>query len=328
MSRVAAVVVNWQQPELTLQCLDSLPALGDDCATFVVDNGSRDDSVDTIADWCRDHFAEASPQDAATARAVTVALDQNRGFAAGNNAALELILAEDRFDWVWLLNNDTRAEPEALAALLERARSEPRLGIVGSTLLRPDGRIQCAGGYRYQPALTTISAQYGNAALADIAEADERALHLDYIAGASMLIRTALLRETGLLDERFFLYCEELDLARRAQTKGWELGWAKRSRVVHIGGATTGSRRPGEAAGTTLAALHENLSALRYTWKHHPWLLPVALPGRLGFKTISILQRRAWREFAPLVRACGQFLIQPGGRPSRAAATPRITCYQ
>ena len=145
-----------------------------------------------------------------------------------------------------------------------------------------------------------------------------------------MLVRTELLERVGPLNEIFFLYCEELDLAVRAKQLGFDTGWARDSVVYHEGGVSTGSRTSTNESGSDLAAYHENLSALRYTRLHHRHALPVAMTARLLFKCASIAYRRSWNEYRPMFRAYRDFVF---GRPTQPQSTgafdePRVTTYE
>jgi hypothetical protein len=121
---------------------------------------------------------------------------------------------------VWLLNNDAEPEPATLAALVDEAEADPRVGIVGAVL------PGVWGGGR-------VSEWTGVAR--PVSEPGER---LDYVAGTCMLIRRRVLEQIGLFDEAFFFYYEDADFCRRARQAGWRLSVAPEARVGHAGGAS------------------------------------------------------------------------------------------
>ena len=239
--RVAAVVLNFNGAEDTLGCLESLVAMQPaPDAIHVVDNASDDDSVERI----RARFP-----------AVNVSVNEaNHGFGGGLNPLLERLL-QNGAKWIWLLNNDTRVAPDALSRLLEYAGRRPEAGAVGARILdlHPPHALQTWGGGRI--AWWRGSSRHFTAETAD----DE----LDYITGASMLLRAAALRETGLFDPRFFLYWEDGDLCLRLRAAGWKLTVAADAVVYH------------RLSGTTVEASANkdqliNASAVRFFRKHAP----------------------------------------------------------
>ena len=162
LSSVAIVVLNYNNPQATIECLDSLCHL--DYPVFqpiVVDNGSADRSCDTIKDWCQNksiRLVELNIQEAESSKAepsapvskntlILIQSGANLGYAGGNNIGIRYAL-ERQFPYLWILNNDTKVEPGALIALFAQAESDPRIGLTGATLVyetRPD-QIQSAGG--------------------------------------------------------------------------------------------------------------------------------------------------------------------------------------
>ena len=116
--RVGVVVLNYRGVADTIACLESLAALRRSGARVVVDNGSADGSAERLA---------------AVPGVELIVNESNLGFAAGNNVAIERLLA-DGFEFVWVLNNDTVVEPGCVARLLAVADADPRIGAVGSVI--------------------------------------------------------------------------------------------------------------------------------------------------------------------------------------------------
>ncbi|MGE3297360.1 MAG: glycosyltransferase family 2 protein [Porticoccaceae bacterium] len=241
---VCIVTLNWRGADDTLGCVESLRLLDyPNFRVLVVDNGSGDDSVARIAEVCPDIDL--------------VETGANLGFAGGCNVGIRRALALGA-DYVWLLNSDTRADPRALTAMVEVAEADARVGAVGSLICdraNPD-RVLAWGGGR-------VDLRFGRPAhtLAQVADAE-----LDYLTGASLLLRTRALEAVGLLDEGYFLYWEETDLCYRLREQGWRLAVASGSRVLH--------RAPGASQRRLRQKdRHFNQSAVRFMFRYakHPW---------------------------------------------------------
>lgn len=216
-ARVAIVVLNWNGWRDTLECLASLEKLNyPNYEVVVVDNGSTDGSQTMIRD--------AYP-------GITVLeMGDNLGFAVANNYAIRYAINEGA-DFLWLLNNDTVVDTEALNALITEAVSDRRVGMVGSKIkwyYQPD-TIGNAGG-----AISTSTARTWlvGAGEADVGQWD-MPRDVDWVSGCSMLASKELVEDVGLLDRRFFLFFEETDWAIRARQKGWRVRYQPKSTVWH-----------------------------------------------------------------------------------------------
>lgn len=239
---VAIVIVNYQSAKLVINLLDSL--LQDSAANIkvcVVDNASPDNSLAILAakidqppfrDFCQ-----------------LVPASKNGGFSAGNNVILQHFLSEDspNTDFVWLLNPDTEVKPGALDAMLACMAIQPDAGICGSQLLAVDGQ-QHVSAFRFHSLMTEalsairlgkLSALFPEANLVQPVSGNQP-VKTDWVPGASMLIKTALLRDVGLFDENYFLYFEETDFCLAAHRAGWSCWLVPQSQVMHIEGQSTG----------------------------------------------------------------------------------------
>ena len=243
--------------------------------------------------------------------------NENLGFAAGHNQNLARILKDPAPDYVWLLNNDCLVDAHTIPALLECAGRHPEVGMWGATLLEPDGEIiQCAGGCFYSTWLSSYR-QYGKGiALAHRDHLDNA--HFDYLAGASLFMPASTLtmglrppksragaQEHPWLNEEFFLFFEELDLAARLQP-GLKMAWCRQALIRHVGGAGTDSRQGNRSPN---AEYHSTLSALKFTWLYHPGRFWVMAPARLIAK--GLVNLAAWRFdlLQALVSAYREFWI-------------------
>jgi GT2 family glycosyltransferase len=309
--RIAVCVLNWQQPDITIQCLEALAGLpelkdgGLEAQVLVVDNGSRDDSVARL----RTHLGGRDGWQLLEA-------GDNLGYAGGNNLAIRFALERLGPDYCWVLNNDTLPRPGSLRALVECAAAEPEIGVWGSTLLEPDGEtVQCAGGCYYFPWLGAERKVLRGLPLARLAEARPWR-PLDYVCGAAMLVRSEVLRDTGGLDDSYFLYFEELELVRRLAGR-WGIGWCRGSLVVHLEGGSTTLGAPQRRSPVT--EYHADYSLLQYTARHHRGLFPLTLGLRFIIKGALFLVWRRRDLLVAMLRAHRDFFQGRGRCPPVAS---------
>ena len=255
---VHVVIVNYRTAALTIDCLVSLAQERDrlrgrvaiTCAA--VDNSSQDGSAEAVAEAVRQHgwgdWCTPMP------------LEVNGGFAAGNNAGIRPALSlDDPPHYVLLLNPDTVVRPGGVEELVKFMQANPRVGITGSRLEYPDAEPQ-ASAFRFHGVLSQFEhgARLGpvSRVLARWAVAPpprDEPHPTDWVAGASMMIRRGVFDDIGLMDERYFLYFEEVDFCLRARRAGWTCWYVPASRVVHLVGQASGvtdkkrpaRRRPG-----------------------------------------------------------------------------------
>lgn len=277
---VAVVIVNWNRRQLTLDCVDAVQHCGGVRRILVVDNGSDDGSADALR--CRAPSIEV------------VEASRNLGFAAGNNLAFRA-LERDPPDYVWLLNNDARPTPAALAALVATSQAQSRHAAVGSVLVAPDGTVEACGSGRVN-FFTGVPRHHRT--LGEVA--------FDYLVGASVLVRWTALAEVGYFDERYFLYWEDADLCFRFRQAGWTLGVAENAVVRHEGQASSGFRSPTWDREFTA-------SSVVFFTRHARWALVPIVVGSSGR-----IVRRALGGRWTNVRATWQGLAR-GLRDARAA---------
>lgn len=222
---ISVIVVSWNTRELLQRCLQSIretiPPLSYE--VIVVDNDSSDGSADMVAE----QFPEA----------ILIRSDCNLGFSAGNN--LGLSRASGRY--VLLLNPDAELFSDSVASLIRFAESHPRAGVVGPSIVNPDGSVQ-KNGRRFPFFMREVLGitrayklvwpwfdrrwEYGRDDFSQSCQVDE-------VCGACMLIRRSAFNEVGLMDERFFMYYEEVDLCRRMRDRGWEVWYCAEAQIKH-----------------------------------------------------------------------------------------------
>jgi GT2 family glycosyltransferase len=201
------------------------------------------------------------------------AIHPNRGFTGGNNAVIRPALeSDDPPEYVLLLNADTTVQEHALEALVSFMDAHPGAGIAGSKLISPDGIVE-ATPFRLPGIATELDRGLRLGIVSKmlspwglVLPKKDGAIRAGWVSGASLILRRAVLEQVGLLDEGLYTYFDDPDICLRAARAGWETWYVPESRVVHLGGATTGLsgyrppvRRP--------AYWHQ--ARRRYFLKHH-----------------------------------------------------------
>jgi len=211
---VSVVIVNWNGKHLLGECLDSLLAQqAGDIEIIVVDNGSQDGSREYI----QAHYGSVR----------LVSLPDNRGFAGGNNAGIQI--ASGRY--IALLNNDTRVDPAWLANLLREAETGPaRMGMWASKILSYDDPsvFDNVGLLLYPDGLGRGKGRLEK----DQGQYDKREEAL-FPSGCAGLYRKEMLDEIGLFDEEFFAYADDVDIGLRARLAGWGCIYVPGAKVYH-----------------------------------------------------------------------------------------------
>jgi len=239
--RIAAIIVNYRTPQLVLQCLTALAVERDalpELRAIVVDNGSDDESAAVLS-----RELEKMPL-ASWVRFFPLPL--NGGFGWGNNQAiLHLLQGKDPPEAIYLVNPDTRIEPGALVALVRDMERRSDAGAIGSQLLQEDGSF-AGSAFRFPSVMREFTRGLAIGAVERMLRIQPMLIPygqrepVDWVTGASVLLRSEALRIAGLFDTGFFLYFEEVELMHRFRRHGWKSYHCPESRVVHIAGASTG----------------------------------------------------------------------------------------
>jgi N-acetylglucosaminyl-diphospho-decaprenol L-rhamnosyltransferase len=298
--KLLVVIVNYRSARYTLDCLHALaPQIQGLASARVVvnDNASGDDSMALIGSAiAREGWGEW---------ASAVELPRNGGFAYGNNAAIRPALrSSDPPEFVLLLNPDTIPRPGALASLLAFLEQHPEVGIAGSRLEYEDG-TQHESCFRFHTLATEIAHGLRLGIVSRLlrrrVEAPPLVNHpipVDWVAGASMLVRREVFEAIGLLDEGYFLYYEETDFCLRARRAGWPSWYAPASRVAHLVGKSSGLTDRREALPRRPRYWFE--SRHRYFVKNHgrayAWIVDLAWAVCFGLWRI---RRRVQRKPDP-----------------------------
>ncbi len=247
--QVLCVILNYKTPAMTLDAVRAARrALEriDGHHIDVVDNDSGDGSFEILSDTvAREGWRDVQ----------VLETGHNGGFGYGNNFAIRRALASsDPPDFVYILNSDAFPEPDAIEVLVRFMRERPEVGIAGSAIWGTDG-VPHISAFRFPTVWSEVAGGFRlgliNRLLPDvevpIRPRPEVSREVDWLAGASMMIRRKVLEEVGVFDETFFLYFEETDLCRRARQAGWPTWYVVESKIEHVGHASTGLkdlRRP------------------------------------------------------------------------------------
>ncbi|MCS6842037.1 MAG: glycosyltransferase family 2 protein [Roseiflexaceae bacterium] len=217
---VAVIIVNWNAGRRTVDCLRQLAQQTHQQLTvFVVDNGSDDQSVELIK------------REAPTVH--VIALPYNLGFAAGVNRALVHALSRNA-RYVLLLNNDTIIPPDLIERLVAHMEQEPCIGIATPKIYKTGHEKQLWGiGGRMRYAWLTVESM----GQSDRGQFDH--YDFDFVFGAVMFINRAVFEAIGGLDERYFMYYEDIDFCLRARAAGFRIAVFPDIHVMHEGGAST-----------------------------------------------------------------------------------------
>jgi GT2 family glycosyltransferase len=295
---VSIIIVNYKTPQLTINCLQSIAQdLSENFSIFVTvaDNYSRDGSASIM---------KAEIERSGWNSWVTVLpLEKNGGFAYGNNRAIEKVFERVHLpDYLWLLNPDTVVHRGACEALVKFFSTHPKVGIVGSRLEEPDGAPQVSA-FRDHSVINELLSGFRLGILDAICSrwivapnfVSETPHQTDWVSGASFMVRREVFEQTGLFDEKYFMYYEEVDFCLRTRENGWTIWYVPESRVIHFIGGASGISDSGTEENRRPPCWFE--SRRRFFLKNHGWLtlLVADILGIIGFsiwRVRLVLQRK------------------------------------
>jgi hypothetical protein len=330
--KVVAVVLNWNGWLDTVECIESVLRSAYAVEHVIVcDNGSSDGSVAKMLEWAeglitvdagigdaRQRWSYVPSQKPIAYTSITAAdleansslapdtpliflsLDENRGYAGGNNAGLRFAIERYGAEFVWILNNDTVIDRHALESMLSVATQDSAIGMIGPKVLRYDrpDTIQAVGGGRMMPYLGYES-QHGRGQRNG--PRFNNSGTMDHLIGASLLVRAEAVRDVGVMDESYFLYREETDWCVRMRRNGWKMWCCANATVWHKEGKSLGFK----------SVLHDYYSVRNFLLlvrRFYPLALPSAILifglravvpklGRLQFRRLFFVLL-AFRDFA------------------------------
>lgn len=233
--KLSVIIVNWNTSDLLKQTVHSVALAidGIKAEIIVIDNASSDASVSMIK---RDFPS-----------VICIENEKNEGFSKANNQGL----AQASGEYLCLLNSDTIVEPDAFKKLIHFLDEHPSVGMAGPKLLNQDGSFQYAsrrslptpqnafvylfGFKKILRGLITREYKREN-------ENPDQESQTEAISGAAMIFRESVYKKIGGLDERFFMYGEDLDFCKRVADGGFKIWYVPSARIVHIGGQSSKKR--------------------------------------------------------------------------------------
>jgi GT2 family glycosyltransferase len=228
---------------------------------ILVDNASRDGTVAAVsAGWPEVRI---------------LALDHNVGFAAATNVGFR----QSQSELVLLLNSDTLVLDGSIDRLVRAMRELPAAVIVGPQLIDANGVAELSFGHMMSPLAELRQKWLVRSGGARVAEMTSRQAEADWVSGACLLVRRTSAESAGLLDERYFMYCEDVDFCAAVRAQGGRVYFVPEARVVHLRG------RSSATASVAIDAAYRR-SHLAFYRKHHPRWEPflrlyLAIQGKL-----------------------------------------------
>lgn len=220
---LSIIIVNYNTKDLTLACVDSIlkcnPKLTYEI--ILVDNGSTDGSAELF------HKIQGNK--------LRVILHQkNLGFSKANNSGIKKALGQ----YILLLNSDTEIKRGTLEALVEFAKHTPSVGIVAPRLLNSDGSLQASAFRLPTPKLAFQEYWLGKKVYEKYVPRVIKPIEVEAVVAAAILITPQAINRAGLLDERYFMYFEDLDYCRKVRAVGLKIYYLPEVEVIHHHGAS------------------------------------------------------------------------------------------
>lgn len=270
--KVSIIILNWNGWKDTVECLESLYQIKyPNYNVILVDNGSKDSSIQKIKDYCKGKtkpkskffkytsknkpikIIEYTREEAeagggkekeienllSNRKLILVKNEKNYGFAEGNNIGMRYALKALNPDYVLLLNNDTVVDKEFLGELVRVAEGDERIGIIGPKIYYYDRRdiIYYAGA---NINFWLLHSKGGEGKVDD--GQFDNIKEIDAVSGCAILVKSYLLKNVGELDPEYFAYYEEIDWCIRAKRAGYKVVYAPKAIVFHKGAESTGQR--------------------------------------------------------------------------------------
>jgi len=251
---LSIIIVNWNTKELLKDCIKSIykKTQNIDYEIIIVDNASKDGSVKMLK--------EEFPQ------CITIASKENLGFAKGNNRAIQKANGK----YILFLNPDTELKTEAIGGMINFMKENDEIGAIGCKLLNRDGSIQFTCARKFPTPfnkfcfLTMLNRIFPTCKFVSSTEMnywdhlDSR--EVECLSGACVLTRKKIIDQVGGFDEKFFMYCEDVELCYRIKNHGWRIYYLAGEAIYHYSGASSNQRN--ESYFSTLLQLESNQNFL------------------------------------------------------------------
>lgn len=219
---VSIIILNWNKRELLRRCLSSIKRNVEypNFEVIVVDNNSSDGSVEMVKRFFPDVRLVENPT--------------NYGFCRGNNEGIRVSKGIP-----FILNNDTVIQRGSLRRMVQVLTSDEEVGIVGGTLVTPDGKVQTPGYFFPKSCLLSavFPSLYKRKMSQTFATFGSRR-EVCWVSGAALMIKREVINDVGMFDERYFAFCDEVDLCYRVKRAGYKVVWVADAKIIHVHGAT------------------------------------------------------------------------------------------
>jgi len=317
MPLTGIILVNYNSPDDTIECIDSILASSiSDLSIVIVDNSADDNSINKICNWVKggytpkyevpgllqtclsnkrpesvkmiyarnsESYLSESSHNFKANELTIIKNSNNVGFAAANNIGIKYLMQFSP-EYIWLLNNDTVIKNDTLSNLINyfiyTKSNGINVGLIGSKILfYSDPEIIQAVGDRFN--FFTTNAFHIGLNQKDHGQYDDKKFRFDYPYGASLFFTTEYVKSVGLMSEDYFLYFEELDWVIRGKKNGYKSAICTNSIVYHKQGVSTGKKIKKRKPLFIACLMYSNL--LKFYWKFYPFLYPIAWL-RLFFK--------------------------------------------
>jgi hypothetical protein len=310
--RISVIVLNWNGWEDTVECLESLYQV--DYPFFdvvVVDNASEDDSLAKIREYCQgdlvvnSQFFTYHPYDkpvkitelteeqvktrpksdmghdpsdehpTSQNKLTLIKNQQNRGFAEGNNIAINYVLENFNPDYILLLNNDTVVDPDFLSILVAAAEKDDKIGLLGPLIYYydVDGRRDVVANLGGKVDLSHYPGYYDMVEFNRLEDFPGHLIECDWISGAALLMKAKKI-PIHTLNPKLFFGCEDIDLAIKLNKQGFKSTMVLESHIWHKEGVSRKKRSP-DSVNRALMEIKSNLTFLKTHNKHYYRYLPL-----------------------------------------------------
>jgi GT2 family glycosyltransferase len=254
---ISIVIVSWNAQRYLRECLESFASQKSKHSReiIVVDNASTDGSPQYVIE----HYPGV----------ILIENEKNDGFAKGNNIGIK----KSKGRYLCLVNSDVKVLSGCLDKLCEYMDRQPTIGVIGPKILWPDMTLQDScrkfpslwNNFCASAGLNRIFAKIPMFSGEHMTYFDHNSIKsVDSLVGCFLMVRQDALNEVGLLDERFFMYAEEVDWCKRFRKAGWKVVFYPEAKVIHYGRGSS-SNEP------LRFALEQKRSILLYWQKHHSW---------------------------------------------------------
>ena len=283
--KVNIIIVNYNSWKDTVACISSIiNSTYNNYQIFVVDNASPNDDVEHLYNWLKSNELNSLIIDVKetsvdkkvnlidNSKIIIFKNDENLGYGAGNNLAIQYLINIRNHEYLWLLNPDTTVQKEVLSHLVQLAHEKENM-IFGNVMYHyyDQNKMIRYGGFRVNKLYHGVS----------YITKQKEVESMDSVSGASLFTDIKTFQHLGLFPEHYFMYWEETDFCAHAKNNGYTFGVNNKSKVFDKGGTESNSNFSREYLYL--------LNGLRYYKKYYPMYLPVILLSTLGKWTKALL---------------------------------------